>query len=58
MGQAKKMDRVNRRKTNFIWHYIDVLSCKIEKIADIYNSTIGKEYKKENIKKKYRRLIL
>ncbi len=34
--------------SNYFWQCIDILSCKMKKIAKIYEKTISKEYEKES----------
>ena len=34
--------------SNYFWQCIDILSCKMKKIAEIYEKTISKEYEKES----------
>lgn len=38
---------LNTRINNYFWQCTDILSCKMEKIAKIYEKSIGKEYEKE-----------
>lgn len=33
--------------SNYFWKFIDIIACKIKKIANIYEKAIGEEYKKE-----------
>lgn len=41
------MDKFYRYKGNFFWYCVDLLSCKIDKIAKMYEKYIGSKYKKE-----------
>jgi precorrin-6B methylase 2 len=38
----------NIKLSNYFWQCIDILSCKMKKIAKIYETTISKEYEKES----------
>ena len=42
------MEKIHKIRTNFFWHYADILSCMFEKLGKLYEEIIGKEYKKEN----------
>ena len=39
---------LNIKIVNYFWKCIDILSCKMKKIAKIYERSIGKEYEKES----------
>jgi len=38
---------LNTKIVNYFWKFIDILSCKMEKIAKMYEKTISREYEKE-----------
>jgi precorrin-6B methylase 2 len=42
------IDNLNTKLDNYFWQFADILSCKMEKIAKIYEKTISKEYEKES----------
>jgi len=35
------------KRSILFWKYVDYLACKMDKIAKIYENTVGREYKKE-----------
>ncbi len=40
---------LNVKIANYFWKFVDILSCKMDKIAKLYEKSIGKEYKKESM---------
>jgi precorrin-6B methylase 2 len=42
------IDNLNTKLDSYFWQFADSLSCKMEKIAKIYEKTISKEYEKES----------
>lgn len=42
------MEKLVGKIVNIFWRYVDNSSCKMEKLAKLYEISIGKEYKKES----------
>lgn len=49
------IERLTRKTSNVFWNSVDYLSCKIDKLAELYELSISMEYEREskmfNIKK-------
>jgi precorrin-6B methylase 2 len=45
--ESRFTEDLNIKLSNFFWQCIDILSCKMKKIAKMYEATISKEYEKE-----------
>lgn len=39
---------LNTKIVNYFWKFVEILSCKMEKIAKIYEKSIGEKYEKES----------
>ena len=44
------MERFHIKRINLFWKIIDWLACKVNKLAKIYDMTVGNEYRKERKK--------
>ena len=42
------MEKLYTLKTNFFWHFADLLSCTFQRLGKLYEEIIGIEYKKES----------
>ena len=42
------MEKLHTVKTNFFWHFADLLSCTFQRLGKLYEGIIGIEYKKES----------
>jgi len=42
------MEKLYTLKTNFFWHFADLLSCTSQRLGKLYEGIIGTEYKKES----------
>lgn len=41
------IDKINIKKSSLFWYFVDRFSCKLDKLAELYEKTISGEYRRE-----------